>query len=419
MKEFIEFRPLERLSGQPAEFLAFLDAQIKEHGIEHATNLLRLSGICVDIYGTGKYTELLEDAKRLISSYDGEHNKFLTKLSQDVNLFEAVFDSFRELRSSTGVTEIPLDRQISAFLLTAEMFLGSLTAYAQLKNIDDIQKVYPFVIGFADNNSNFVSPEKVLGKIIQLFDNVMEQLGLILKYLYFTGASFVGLHSTIKIDEIISSRDHIQLFDRYDVIYKKYEYWRFFDGNLVTPKETIIYFSPTVETDLISQRIGTFRARIRRNKWMQEFRLVMEKVPTDPATKQLPKTGYRLPEEFLSSIFCHDYFGSDDLSEKILEISLAEWIRAYTILSQVSTQFLTERKSMKPFALSEWCLAKTEQEWVSVFETNGITQNNAKTIVKSLIFDKNAKDLIDCPFIPIDGYLILGLAPEKWTQKKS
>ena len=408
MKEFIEFRHLETLAEKSApKFLSVLEDQLRLGGIEPAIEKLRLSGICVDPYGTRKYSKLLKNRQNLISSYNKEEKESLSKLLRDARFFDLLFDSFRNLRASTGVTALSLEHQIPAFLLAGEMFLGAFAAYARGKKIDEIKKIYPFVIGFGDKDNKLVSPEKVFAEMVSLFDKVIEQLGLILKYLDFTGASFVGLNSTISAEEVITSRDHIILFDRYDVVNKAYEYWRFWGGSIVSQKETEIYFYPLVEKDFFSQRIGSIRSRIRRNKWIEEFRLVMDKIPFNSSTKQLPTTAYRLPEECLSATFCHDYFGSDDLSEEILGISLAEWIRAYTIIRQISDLFLEERKSIRPFTLQEWCIAKTKSDWIGIFAANGIDKDKAQELVSNLTFGKTARDLVDCPFIPIDGFLVV------------
>jgi len=58
---FVEFRELEKKSNKPDEFLDLFEEKIANLNYVDAIQLLRLSGITVDIYQTGKHRNLFKN----------------------------------------------------------------------------------------------------------------------------------------------------------------------------------------------------------------------------------------------------------------------------------------------------------------------------------------------------------------------
>lgn len=408
MAKFIEFRDFERLSAVSAEgFLERFKAEVNELDPEYMIKKLRLSGICVDIYGSNKYQKILASAIEILISSQRVPGGLLQNLKSNIEILEALFGDFNRLRDQTGVNAIQANDQIPTLLITTEIFLASLQDYCNGANLRTLEAKYPFVIAFGDGGGRLAPPEAVLAEIIHLNDKVMEQVGDILKYFYYRGIPSTGLDIQISFDEIKIIRQHFDLLGRYEVLLLAYEYWRFWSGNLIRKGDRKICLEFRNENDILSQRVSVFRSRILKNKWMQDFRLIRDKVKVNPNTTILPPTDFRVAEESLSTIFCREFFGSIDLKEEISGITLAEWVRSYTILKQISEGFLQQRNNYTKLAVRDWCIVKTREEWIETYILNGIDPRKAQVIIDNLTFTSKTEDLIDCPFVPLENSLVV------------
>src|SRR5258705_2337259 len=100
MKTFIEFRHLERFASQsPAKFLEVIETQLNEGGAHLAVEALRLSGICVDIYGTGKHNQLLKDSIELITTHAGDRSQYSCYKTSNPCFLTCRRDVFRSAKS--------------------------------------------------------------------------------------------------------------------------------------------------------------------------------------------------------------------------------------------------------------------------------------------------------------------------------
>lgn len=408
MDKFVEFRDLERLSAVSIEgFLEKFKTEVNELDPEYIIKRLRLSGICVDIYGSKKYKKTLDSAIEILISSQRVPGELIQNLKSNIELLEALFDDFNRFRDQTGVNAIQVNNQIPTLLITTEIFLASLQDYCNGANIRALEAKYPFVIAFGDGRGRLAPPEAVLAKIIHLNEKVMEQVGQILKYFYYRGIPSKGLDIQISFDEIKTIRQHFDLLGRYEVLLLAYEYWRFWSGNLSRKGDRKISLDFKNENDILSQRISVFRSRILKNKWMQDFRLIRDKVTVNPNTTIFPPTDFRVAEESLSTIFCREFFGSIDLKEEILGITLAEWVRSYTILKQISETFLQQRNNYTKLTVRDWCIVKTREKWIETYILNGIDPRKAEAIIDNLTFTSKTEDLIDCPFVPLENHLVV------------
>lgn len=357
MVDFVEFRDLENIANSDTkEFLRLLNSCIEKNGIDYSIRALISSGICVDIYGSGKYKRLYQESVEILKAFCGEDSEKVKELESSVELFEILFSQFNSLRLISGFDVIPMDHQIPAFLLTSEILLGSLIDYSKGNTLEDVSIRYPSVIGFIDEKGNLAEPKEVYFRLLEMFDAISENIGLILKYLMFCNAPLSGLDIEIPFNEIIVSRDHIFLFPIYKQIMRNYDLWRYWGGKITKSNENKIYFEPEQKDSYLANLISSGRLRSLRMKFMNEFSLIDDQIKCVPDSKILPPTQLRLPEEALDCIFCKDLFGSDDFSEPILGVSLAEWIRAYTTLKQSAIDYVENRDAVRPFTLSDWCI---------------------------------------------------------------
>jgi hypothetical protein len=409
--KYIEFHDLEQQASEsPEKLLEILRENLRTKGLKFAVETLKLSGICVDIYGDQRYKALLNDAVKVIQDHTlPKQQGPLRKLLRESECFEGLFRDFESYRAGSGVTAIPKEQQIAALLLAGEIFLSSLYEFSSTKKtIEEINDRYPFTVALINNNGEIADPKKAFIEAIHILDNVMEWLGTILKYLYYIGMPSIGLKDEISRENLSITRRHVELFDSFISLLRTYEDWRFWGGNLDN-RGRFFYYSHRDENNFYAYRISVFRNRIFRNSHIQKIKLLRDQINVLPDTNVLPPEGFRSIEELITADFCYNYFGSLDLSESVLGITLAEWVRSYIILQEESFRFLESRDYKSPMNLSNWCINKTKQGWVQLLVDNGIESSKAKDVVNNLTFNAGSRDLIDCPLIPIEDDFLVAL----------
>lgn len=405
MIEYNEFHELERNSSRPKKFLKHLEAYVQEHGLK-AIQLLRSSGICVDIFNTGKNKELFESCIAILNKSQNISDKYeVERLVNEVEILNNLFQDFNTFRKLSGVEDIHVKRQIPAFLIATEIMIGSGWEFMQGRSLIDIKSRYLYVFGAGDSNGNPISVTKVGDQFSRALDNCMEHTGLILKYFIHNSVPFDGIKITVSSEEVRKSREHLNFADKYEKLYDLYDLWKFFNWK-VSSTNSHVYFEPIEEKHYLSQQISNSRFKLLKLKWNMDFITVSEAIKTDPITELLPPNKWRTVTESSTGIFCHEFFGSDDFSEQVNGVSLGEWIRAYTVLSQEGNRYLDNRKNVMPLSIEKWCIVKTREEWIELITKGGINSSKAERIIESFTFGSNSRDLLDCPLLPISNYLI-------------
>ena len=405
--DFVEFRHLERLANKsPSKFLNFLKEALFQHGLEYCVRLLKLSGICVDIYGTGNNRKTYEKCLNVLVGTNREKDERISKLDKEVCLWNSIFEDFRNLRHSTGVEEIKLKRQIPSFLLVIEMVISAGMEYALGHKLKDIKQRYPLVLALGDEEEKIIEDRRAHSHLLQIMDNIMENAGIILRYLIYNKAPLEGNKTTVSGKDLRTSLQHIFLIDRYDQLLHQYEFWKFYDSELEMSTNFNIFIKPIDLENYVAQHVSNTRYRMLRMKWMFDFGVMASQMKVDPETKSLPPKNLRIDLEGLASIFCHEFFGSEELAECLLGVPLAEWIRAFTVLHQEGKKYIDSRTSVAPLALSKWCIVQSKEVWVETMKKGGIEESKAEIIIDNLTFGPDSKDMLDCPLFPIDGLLL-------------
>lgn len=405
-QNYIEFHELENLAHRSKKsFLKEIENRFDILPLDKCISLLKMTGICVDIYENGTHNGILNECiNYLISKVGYEHRDILT-LKEEIKAMDRIFASFGVLRDKSGVNSIRPKKQVSAFLIATEIFIGAGWEYSCGKKIEDVKKRYPFVLSFVDNDNILVDGFLFSSRIGQLMDNIMEYTGVALNYFIFNKLPFVGINTTISADDMKAARQHFNFIDQYDRLDAIHNWWKFYKCS-VSPKDDIIKFDPTDKRAYLSQKISSSRFRQQKMKWMFQYKYMANGIKIDSKTKKLPPDELRHELEALAGIFCYEFFGSEDLNERVNQVPLSEWVRAITVLIQEGTEALEKRSKVEPLELSRWCIVKSQQEWINTFHEAGIGQENARIIFKALVFKPRSKDLIDCPLIQIDDKFV-------------
>ncbi len=410
MLEFIEFHDLEQLASKNEKaFLERVEESLVNDGIDTALKLIKASGICVDVYGTSRYSKLYSDTAETIKRHQSNNNDTAQAFFEEVRLFNLAFDSFRKFRMTSNVDTVSTEYQIPAFLLSGEFFLGNLSLYVIGKKLAEVEERYPVMIQFEDQD--FVPPnsETLTSRILQVYDSFSEDMATIHKYIELNGAYLGGLHTIIQPKIIEESIKHIELFSIFRKIKQNHDLWRFSNGKLIKKSDNQLFFETKNKEEYLSWIISSARYRAKRLNQMFDFVPNVETISVHPETTLLPPQQFRTVEEALDCIFVYDLLGSEHLHEKILNITLAEWLRAYSTIREEARNFIPNINIIETdiYKLSDWAIHKTKGEWISSLFQAGISRKKGSVIVDTLTFGRESKDFLDCPLIPVEDTLII------------
>lgn len=412
MREQIDFFKLEKLANKVAAtkkyepFFQVIRGLKEECGLDHALRALKQSGICVDPYGNNRFGGLFIETIRMLTDLIGSDER-INRLVREAGLLNRLFRDFEQLRYEAGVETVPIKRKVASFLIGLEIALGAGMEHLNNQTITKIKQKYPFVFGLVDNNG----PMKQLRGAAHeqywaLLDSMGENSGLVLKYLLHNNAPFIGLRTTMSIDEIRITRRHLQLIDQYDRLFLTLECWKFIDSKVELDERGDIIFDPVDKERFLRHRTANYRTRSMRKTWDLQFQSVQQDDQYDPKTTLMPPKHVRSPKEHMASVFCREFFGSDFFDEEILEVPLYFWLRAYEMLAEEGERVIKGRDDVRSLTLNQWAIVKTKEEWIALIASGGIHEAKAAVIVDNLIFNRYSKDPFDCPLIPIDDYLV-------------
>lgn len=212
--------------------------------------------------------------------------------------------------------------------------------------------------------------------------------------------------NALKYEEIKTIRDHINLYDIYSSIENLEEKWRML-GLDVTKNNDAINFAMPQQEAFQAVALSSARFQNQRMKWILDFQKsdknkLQQKVSLDSSV--LPPKGFISEEEAMHSISLGEFLFTGDLTIKLKNVELREWIRAYSVVKREMEEVIRNRyisHKVSPMQLKDWCDVRPVSSWLDIFTNAGISKDSAGVIIKSLTFTSKSKDLLDCPFIQI------------------
>ncbi|MFA9459161.1 hypothetical protein ACERJO_20770 [Halalkalibacter sp. AB-rgal2] len=402
---------LENLNRDTNSFVTFLIDFMHCHPIEDSLEMVRVSGICLDVY-TGRQTKLFKKVISTLKTHYTEDIKQIEEFVVTIQTINSIIKDFFDLRSSRGLNQIPEKRRVISFILSLEIMLGSLNEYIAGRSLFMIKQVYPYVFSlFDENKQKVVKAEKDINRILGIADSIAESSGSVLKFLGGTKGN-LGKLDTMRMDHVRIAREHIELFDIWSTLLNLEQKWRFIGADFISDEQKcFIEFGN--DNLLKAQEISKIRFKSQKNKWFADFNLshkreLIDKI--DPKAKELPPNQYLCEDEAYFSIAIGEFLHTHNLEIKCLGISLSEWIRAYIIIQTEAKKYIKERvelNKVKPLNLEDWTIVKSPKEWIDIFVSRGISAASAFGIIKTFEFTNDSKDLLDCPFVVHDDKLIV------------
>lgn len=374
-------------------YLNFIDEILESKGLEKTLDIIKASGLGVNLFNNKKQKELLEAVvEHLLNKVDIEDKILIAKFLFEIKCFEVVYQRFTEQRDQFFNKHEKASREyrVVSYLISLELCLSSL-----------IKKEKDF------NDPSFL-PEN-LSEFFQLqsnvFDSAVESSGMILKNFMYTNNEFVGSKRNISPKTLHYSSYHILFSEVWNRLNDILEYWKYSKVNVELSEKGKIFFNVLDKDFQYNNLISNERFINLRDGWqigaMGDF---YEQFFDQGGISEEHEKSIKSSLNYMFAVL---YFGSPLLNVEIKGIQLIKWVKAYELLIDESNKFLSKRKNIKSYNLSKVCICKTFNQWKRLFTNNGFTDEESTIIVEVFTFDKKSQDLIDCPLVKIDDNLVI------------
>ncbi|WP_068983521.1 MULTISPECIES: hypothetical protein [Lysinibacillus] len=373
-------------------FKVLLDKTLKEKDIEQVLNILKASGLAVNIFNNSKRRQQFKEViEHIIMQIEGSDIEKISNLLSEIESIEYLFESLTEEREGffKEFEQIHDSYKVAAYLISLELYLSSFKESHYSDELDISSQVE-----LTDINTREA-----------LFNSAIESSGMILKYFKFKQYGFKGIKRNISPKTLKSSWYHIFFSEFWNTINEILEYWQYSDVSVKRDNQGKIQFEIMDENFELNNVVSNERFLNLRQGWqmgklgqLQNVLETREKI-TDDTLNNI--------DHQLDYLFAVQYFGDPFLEKKVNDIKLIDWIRAYRLLTSESKKFLKGRGKLSIFNLDKVCICKPNSKWEKLFQQNGFTRVESKEIIRMFTFEDKSQDLIDCPLIKFDENLVL------------
>jgi hypothetical protein len=160
------------------------------------------------------------------------------------------------------------------------------------------------------------------------------------------------------------------------------------------------------EDEYLESEISLYRFNHLMMQNAVKFASLLKNFKFQPDTMELFPKSSRSYEEVYSGLLCEDLLGSYDLREEVLGITVSEWLRAFSIITESGLAFIKSKSIENSLTVENWCMIRDKKEWIYEFVKGGILAEKARIIIDNLIFNHESEDIIDCPFIQFEDKLL-------------
>ncbi|MEL4011908.1 hypothetical protein AAE040_15565 [Bacillus velezensis] len=373
-------------------FKDYLYSVLKSEGIDQVLNVLKASGLAVNIFNNSKRSQQLDQIiSYIITEIKVSELNKVANFMTEIKCIEYLFNQFFKEREEffEEFEQIEDSYKVAAYLLSLETYLSE---FDKGNNIGALE-VIPWG-KVSDPNTKHA-----------LFDSAIESTGLILKYFKFKQYEFKGVKRNISPKTLKSSSYHIFYSEFWNTLNDLLEYWQYSEVSVNRDMRGKIHFNITDEDFEINNLISNERFNNLRQGW--QMGKVGELHQIFKGKMPIPDEALKKMHQSLDYLFAVQYFGDPLLEKKIRGIKLAAWIRAYQLLVEESKKFLKRRGKLSVFNLDKVCICKSFDKWEKFFQQSGFTKEESMEIIQIFTFDDKSQDLVDCPFIQVDGNLVI------------
>ncbi|MED3927972.1 hypothetical protein P4594_23280 [Priestia megaterium] len=409
-----DFYKYENLLKSQKKFKSFIKEMIETEDIYTIINVIKSAGLGTNIFQNSKFTKLFDEIiLEIEKKFSNQADSVLSNLISDKQVFESLFSNLEELKRHffDDIIQMNPDYEVATYIVALEIFLSQcFDKGKELHNSKDlITKRYPYELNIRSNDPSL--PKHVLYEMA--YDNALESSGMILKYFIFKKKPFKGAKRNVPPLKAKATTSHLEFSHIWTILNNMLELWKYSNVSidyLSSNEEDKIMMKPLDRWLEMNNLISNERFINLRNGWMIDtMSSFFTKNTKDSLSDYLESKKLTYEREKLSESFAKLYFGSMDLSEEIYKITLKKWIKAYNLLIHEANYFLQRRnkKKLNNLNLDKTCICRTENEWIRFFNRHDFNKAEAKVIIETFTFNKKSEDLVDCPFIKVDNFLVM------------
>jgi hypothetical protein len=381
------------LKNDKTKFKKLIVDTYKKLGIEEAIRIIKKSGISINPFGSGKPKDNVLFKEILEELYEFEQdNIYLKKFEEEVTTLNKLYKYFSSTYISKIESSLPNEMHVISYLISLEIFLIELQ-----------QNMFTNIISDRAYGLNNNAPD--------LYENIVQTTGLVLKYFLYKGYPFEGISRRVNRKYVLNAGEHFKCSEYRHLLDRILELWSYFETEVNVVDDVIKI--KAVGDNALAKNISHMsfmdirNAKISRHSY-EEFILKQ----TFQRTNILPPTNFLSLNEKAACEFINEYLFMNDLTIEFDGISLAEYVRAYSVVEMECKKFMKTRKrinvSFKDIALNDVCIAKTKNKWINNFVEAGIRKSSARKILNFMTFSDQSNDLFDCPFIRIgNDYVVV------------
>ncbi|OBZ14296.1 hypothetical protein A8L34_10105 [Bacillus sp. FJAT-27264] len=381
---------LEKIKNEN-KFIDLILKTCNEQGLDNAIRLVKKSGYCINFFGTGKpvkedmFNKLIDLLNDLVPNEKEEITKFQNEVLSINNLYKYLNNNFLQAIEQL----IHNDIHINSYIIALELFLSN-----------DIYKM-KHKSGLNDNRSDY-------------FENVAESSGNVLQYLIkFKKFPLESSSLKISFENVQNASLHIKGAEYRAVLDVFRELWNYFEVDITVDGGSVKAISKGERT--LGKTISHMKFMDVRNA--KQVRYGYQQLQLYGNASTISKTRKLAPNDFISynermaCEFVEEYFSTDNLELKFIDVTIAEFIRAYIIISNECEKFIKKRKlrtKYEEISINDVCICKTKNKWIYLFVEWGIKQKSAEKIFDFLVFNKHSNDLFDCPLLKVgEEYIVV------------
>lgn len=385
--ERFDFHKLENwLRRDMEKFLRHLDYLLESKKLDGVIETLKSSGITLNIFND----KVQRDKMKIIFNYiyekvDLEGKTKLEKLMKDSKKIEFVFQLQNESRerffeNAQGYNK---DFEVVSYLISLEVYLRKIK----------------------DSTVESIENTKKLTEKVNIFESIIESTGMILKNFIYNKNLFKGSKRNISLKVLDVAERHILFSLLWNEFNDLVEYWKYSDVS-ISMLENGKIFIDLIDNDFeLNNFISNERFVNLREGW--QINTIVQILSEQSGDKENEEKFVSDGMKELEILFATLYFGSPMLNEKVEQIEIVAWIKAYQLLIDESKKYLKKQKKITAFNLENVCLSKSKYEWEKFYRQNGFSDEESKIIIEFFTFNSKSIDLIDCPFVEIDDKLVI------------
>ncbi|MBG9586086.1 hypothetical protein [Cytobacillus firmus] len=389
---FYKFENL--LKKDKNSFIKHIDETLKSNGIDTVLTILKSSGLSVNLFNNSKQKEKVSDIVDHISTQVGKEGiKKIEDFKTEISYFELAFKRFEFLRKEffSKYETINDEYKVVSYLISLELHLRGLT--------DESSEFVKNELDNRTKNQDFVERSA-------LFDSAIESTGMILKYFMYNKNDFKGCKRNISPKILEASLTHVIFSELWFQLNDILEYWKYSNVEVSLKEDGKVLFEIVDKEFELNNLVSNERFNNLRTGW--QMNRVGEMQKNIYGRKDINLDAILSQSKLnLSYLFSTLYFGSPLLDDKINNIEIKDWIRAYQILIDESEKFLSKQKINRVYNLDKICLSKTVHNWKRLFKQHGFSNESSDVILQFFTFDNKSLDLVDCPFVKVDDTLVI------------